>query len=62
MLDQFPIKDGSRKEVVFYICFLHNKVNERLHKPIFDCQKAFDFWGGDCGCSGEKNEDEKNEK
>jgi len=29
---------------------LHNKVNERLKKPIFDCKKAMDYWGGDCGC------------
>ena len=20
-----------------------------MNKPIFDCKKAFDYWGGDCG-------------
>jgi FAD-linked sulfhydryl oxidase len=51
MLKQYPIKNGSRAEAVGYLCFLHNKVNERLNKPIFDCKKAFDYWGGNCGCS-----------
>jgi FAD-linked sulfhydryl oxidase len=50
MLALYPIKDASKHEVVGYICFLHNKVNERLGKPIFDCDKAAGYWGGDCGC------------
>lgn len=36
---------------------LHNKVNERLHKPIFDCSLASSFWGGDCGCTDSDEED-----
>ena len=51
MLWEYPVKSDSREELVYYICFLHNKVNEKLNKPIFDCKKAFEFWGGDCGCS-----------
>ena len=50
MLVEFPIKHKSREELVIYICGLHNKVNQRLGKKIFDCKKAFDIWGGDCGC------------
>jgi len=53
MLLDYPIKNGSRKEIVLYLCDLHNKVNQRLNKPIFDCQKAFDFWGGNCGCAAD---------
>ncbi len=53
MLQDYPIKNGSRKEIVLYLCDLHNKVNQRLNKPIFDCQKAFDFWGGNCGCAAD---------
>lgn len=53
MLLDYPIKNGSRKEIVLYLCDLHNKVNQRLSKPIFDCQKAFDFWGGNCGCAAD---------
>lgn len=47
-----PIKNNSRQELVLYLCDIHNQVNKRLNKPIFDCEKASDFWGGDCGCSG----------
>lgn len=56
MLDDFPIKNNSREEFVMYICFLHNKVNERIGKPIFDCKKAFEFWGGECGCQQAENQ------
>lgn len=58
MLEKYPIKNSSREELVGYICFLHNKVNERLKKPIFDCQKAFNYWGGDCGCGGGSTEEQ----
>jgi|LauGreDrversion4_2_1035121.scaffolds.fasta_scaffold278872_2 FAD-linked sulfhydryl oxidase len=56
MLKQYPIKTGSRHDLVYYLCDLHNHVNKRLHKPIFDCDKAFNVWGGDCGCGGDKKE------
>ena len=56
MLKENPVKNNNREELVLYLCGLHNIVNERLGKPIFDCQKAFDFWGGNCGCSLEKGE------
>ena len=32
---------------------MHNQVNKRLHKELFDCSKIGDFY--DCGCA----EDEK---
>jgi len=47
-----PNNITSRKDAVLYVCKIHNFVNERLGKPQFDCQKAFEFWGGDCGCDG----------
>jgi FAD-linked sulfhydryl oxidase len=52
LLKENPIVDTDREAVVLYVCGLHNLVNKRLGKPIFDCKKAFGFWGGDCGCSG----------
>ena len=58
MLDDNPIKNNSRKEFVFYICDLHNIVNETLNKPKFDCKRAFDYWGGNCGCSDKKEKKE----
>ena len=56
MIEQYPVVDGSRQEVVGYICFLHNNVNKRLGKPEFDCSKASEYWGGDCGCGAGDNE------
>ena len=51
LLDDYPIKCDNREQLVYYICDIHNKVNKFLKKEIFDCKKAFDVWGGDCGCS-----------
>jgi hypothetical protein len=45
--------------LVGYVCKLHNIVNERLDKPIFDCNKAFDFWGGGCGCGDTPRENDE---
>ena len=50
MLKKEGVHADSREELVKYICKIHNIVNKVLEKPIFDCKKAFDFWGGDCGC------------
>ena len=50
MLNKEGVKANSREELVNYICKIHNIVNKVLGKPIFDCKRAFDFWGGDCGC------------
>ena len=62
MLTQNTIKTGSRKDVVYYVCDLHNIVNKRLGKPIFNCDKAFDVWGGNCGCSANKEKAPEKDK
>ncbi len=46
ILESHPVKAGSRKELVEYLCDLHNIVNKALKKPIFDCNKIYDRWGG----------------
>jgi len=51
MLKENPIRYESREEFAYYLCDLHNKVNVRLGKPIYECKKTFDIWGGDCGCN-----------
>jgi hypothetical protein len=56
MIQEFPVKNGSRQEVVEYVCFLHNHVNKRLGKPEFDCAKASQYWGGDCGCGANEGD------
>lgn len=50
ILEQNPIKLDTREDLVYYLCGVHNTVNKFLKKEIFDCKKAFDVWGGDCGC------------
>ncbi len=50
MLVRKPVRAKSREELVYYLCDLHNEVNRRLGKAVYDCRKAFDIWGGDCGC------------
>ncbi len=50
MIEQNPPKSKTREELVYYMCDIHNIVNKRLNKPIYDCKKAFDIWGSDCGC------------
>jgi FAD-linked sulfhydryl oxidase len=37
-----------RLNLLLRLCFIHNKVNERLEKPIFDCAHLDDEY--DCGC------------
>ncbi len=49
MLQKYPVQANSREELMDYLCGLHNKVNERLHKPQFDCKLARTKWS-DCGC------------
>lgn len=51
MIDENVIKSNSREELVQYFCDLHNIVNKRLEKPIFDCKEALNYWGGSCGCN-----------
>ena len=43
--------------MVKYFCNLHNSVNKRLGKELFDCNKAYDHWGGDCGCEAKSSEE-----
>jgi len=45
------IQSSTREDVVFYLCRIHNRVNAFLKKRIFDCEEAFNIWGGKCGCS-----------
>ena len=44
-------KKIKRRSSVKYMCMLHNQVNKSINKPIFDCDKASEYWGGDCGCN-----------
>ncbi|KAG0355219.1 hypothetical protein BG005_005855 [Podila minutissima] len=39
-----PPKVESRKELSWWMCGMHNKVNEMLGKEIFDCNKVDERW------------------
>jgi FAD-linked sulfhydryl oxidase len=55
MIDENPVVTSNRHDVVIYFCEIHNIVNKRLGKPLFDCDKALEYWGGDCGCHGDSS-------
>ena len=50
LLNKKGVKNNSREELVQYMCDIHNIVNKVLNKEQFDCAKAAEIWGGDCGC------------
>ncbi|KAL7906372.1 ERV/ALR sulfhydryl oxidase domain-containing protein [Trichoderma velutinum] len=51
LLAKYPPQTSSRNAAAGWLCFVHNQVNERLKKPIFDCNNIGDFY--DCGCAEE---------
>ncbi|KAH6604363.1 erv2 [Trichoderma cornu-damae] len=51
LLSKYPPQTSSRNAAAGWLCFMHNLVNERLKKPIFDCNNIGDFY--DCGCGDE---------
>ncbi|KAI0891116.1 ERV/ALR sulfhydryl oxidase domain-containing protein [Annulohypoxylon nitens] len=55
LLAKYPPQVSSRNAAAGWACFMHNQVNERLRKPLFDCNKIGDFY--DCGCGDEKKEE-----
>lgn len=59
LLAEFPPQTSSRNAAAGWLCFAHNQVNERLEKPIFDCNEIGDFY--DCGCGEEGKKDEESE-
>lgn len=46
-LEKLPPRTASRKDLTIWLCELHNSVNARLGKPIFDCATVFDVWQRD---------------
>lgn len=44
-------KTSSRRAAALWLCHVHNLVNERLKKPVFDCAHLDDTY--DCGCGDE---------
>ncbi|KAI8338165.1 ERV/ALR sulfhydryl oxidase domain-containing protein [Chlamydoabsidia padenii] len=52
LLKRYPPQTASRITASQWACAIHNKVNERLGKPIFDCSDIEAKYP--CGCDVEK--------
>ncbi|BFG00823.1 FAD-linked sulfhydryl oxidase ALR [Drosophila madeirensis] len=39
-----PINVNSQKELSSWLCMFHNRVNDKLGKPLFDCTKVNERW------------------
>ncbi|KFY10894.1 hypothetical protein V491_07419 [Pseudogymnoascus sp. VKM F-3775] len=54
LLQKYPPQVRSRSSAATWACHVHNEVNTRLKKGLFDCSKIGDFY--DCGCGGDDDE------
>ncbi|RPA93967.1 hypothetical protein L873DRAFT_1837790 [Choiromyces venosus 120613-1] len=54
LLKEYPPQTSGRKAASQWGCFVHNLVNERLGKEVFDCMMVGEAYK--CGCA---EEDEK---
>ena len=45
-MNRNPPNVASRLSLAMWLCSVHNEVNERLGKPIFDCTKVTTKSGG----------------
>lgn len=52
LLKELPPQTASRMNAALWLCAAHNKVNERLGKPEFPCDKLDETY--DCGCGDDK--------
>lgn len=59
LIEEFPPQTSGRSAAAGWACHVHNQVNMRLEKEVFDCGKLGDFY--DCGC-GEEGEGEGEEE
>ena len=48
VLRKYPPQTGSRDAASQWGCFVHNLVNDRLRKPLFDCGTVSEAYK--CGC------------
>lgn len=57
LLKQYPPQTSSRDAASQWACSVHNKVNERLEKPMFDCSLVAEMYK--CGCDDVETEGEE---
>lgn len=54
LLKKYPPQTKSRKTAALWGCGIHNRVNERLGKPEYDCTTVLEDY--DCGCGADEEE------
>ncbi|KAK6464324.1 ERV/ALR sulfhydryl oxidase domain-containing protein [Scheffersomyces coipomensis] len=54
LLKKYPPQTKSRKTAALWGCDIHNKVNEKLGKDIYDCTTILEDY--DCGCGADELE------
>ncbi|GAA5804032.1 hypothetical protein HPULCUR_009518 [Helicostylum pulchrum] len=54
MITTYPPQTSSRVAASQWLCAMHNNVNERLKKPMYDCNDIEAKYP--CGCDDEKIE------
>ncbi|RDW29629.1 ERV/ALR sulfhydryl oxidase domain-containing protein [Yarrowia lipolytica] len=60
LLAKFPPQVSSRNTASQWACYVHNQVNERLGKEIFDCNNVGEHYK--CGCAEDEEGGEKKEE
>lgn len=53
LLELYPPQVESKQNAALWGCHIHNKVNERLGKKIYDCTNILNDY--DCGCGDDAN-------
>lgn len=56
MLKKYPIQTSNRKSASMWGCSVHNIVNKRLGKEIYDCSTILEDY--DCGCGGDEDDED----
>ncbi|KAL7312906.1 hypothetical protein PS15m_008612 [Mucor circinelloides] len=56
LITTYPPQTSSRFSASQWLCAMHNKVNERLKKPIFDCNDIESKYP--CGCATNPSEND----
>ncbi|TGZ76455.1 hypothetical protein EX30DRAFT_344891 [Ascodesmis nigricans] len=57
LLEEFPPQTSSRDAASQWGCHVHNEVNKRLRKPMFDCNTVTEHYK--CGCADADGEEGK---
>lgn len=58
LLKEFPPQTATREIASQWGCHVHNQVNKRLKKPIFDCNDISSKYM--CGCAEDEKENDTN--